>query len=179
VPLPLQTAAVRARCERTAVERCQARFAKRSDFRSVMPILSIGVSWGRAIGWVCKPKVTGRSRYAPLGNPAGNGGVFLLPNLQLVQSARLWYMTGEIGRQAATAGNGGDSRRAGAVEVVALEWCCPMLRVATSTQPGRPGCAVHRLSSSGGVGVAGFPEHTAEAFPGRPPLPLVRYFTAL
>jgi hypothetical protein len=24
-----------------------------------MPILSVGVRWGRAIGWVCKPEVTG------------------------------------------------------------------------------------------------------------------------
>jgi hypothetical protein len=27
----------------------------RADFGSVMPVLSVGVRWGRAIGWVCKP----------------------------------------------------------------------------------------------------------------------------
>jgi hypothetical protein len=29
------------------------------DSGSAMPFLSIGVRWGRLIGWVCKPKVTG------------------------------------------------------------------------------------------------------------------------
>jgi len=32
---------------------------KRGDFGSVMPILSIGVRWGRVINWVCKPEATG------------------------------------------------------------------------------------------------------------------------
>jgi hypothetical protein len=50
---------VRARCERTAVEPCQVTFDEMAEFGSVMPILSIGVRWGRAIGWVCKPEVTG------------------------------------------------------------------------------------------------------------------------
>jgi hypothetical protein len=57
--LPIKAPAVRARCERTAVKRCRASFAGPADFGSVMPILSVGVRWGRAIGWVCKPEVTG------------------------------------------------------------------------------------------------------------------------
>jgi hypothetical protein len=32
---------------------------RKAEFGSVMPILSICVRWGRAIGWVCKPEVTG------------------------------------------------------------------------------------------------------------------------
>ena len=50
---------VRARCERTAVKRCRLTFDEKADFGSVMPILSVGVRWGRTIGWVCKPEVTG------------------------------------------------------------------------------------------------------------------------
>src|SRR6266542_7012913 len=50
---------MRARCERTAVEPCRVTFGTRASFGSDMPILSIGVRWGRAIGWVCKPEVTG------------------------------------------------------------------------------------------------------------------------
>jgi hypothetical protein len=49
---------VRAQCERTAVEPCRATFGRAGDFGSVTPILSVGVSWRRAIGWVCKPEVT-------------------------------------------------------------------------------------------------------------------------
>ena len=59
VSLPPEAAVVRARCERTAVERCQLTFGKRADLGSVMPILLVRVRWGRAIGWVCKPEVTG------------------------------------------------------------------------------------------------------------------------
>jgi hypothetical protein len=50
---------VRARCERTAVEPCQVTFDEKADFGSVMPILSVGVRWGRAIGWVCKSEAAG------------------------------------------------------------------------------------------------------------------------
>ena len=57
--LSVHTTAVRARCERTAVERCQVAFGEKADFGSVMPILSVGVRWGRVIDWVCKPEVTG------------------------------------------------------------------------------------------------------------------------
>ncbi len=57
--LPVQAPAVRARCERTAVQRCRARFVKRRDLRLAMPILWVGVRRGRAIGWLCKPEVTG------------------------------------------------------------------------------------------------------------------------
>ena len=52
---------MRARCERTAVERCRAALVGTADFGSVMPILSIRVRWGRAIGWVCKPEGAGSS----------------------------------------------------------------------------------------------------------------------
>jgi hypothetical protein len=52
---------VRARCERTAVEPCQVTFDEMAEFGSVMPILSTGVGWGRAVGWVCKPEVAGSS----------------------------------------------------------------------------------------------------------------------
>ena len=41
--LSIQAAAVRARCERTAVHRCQVTFADKVDFGSLMPILAIGV----------------------------------------------------------------------------------------------------------------------------------------
>jgi hypothetical protein len=51
--------AVRARCERTAVEHCQEMVDGKTDFGSVMPVLSVGVRWGRAIGWVCKPEGAG------------------------------------------------------------------------------------------------------------------------
>jgi hypothetical protein len=34
-------------------------FDEKAAFGSVMPILSIGVRWGRAIERVCKPEVTG------------------------------------------------------------------------------------------------------------------------
>jgi hypothetical protein len=34
-------------------------FGDMVEFGSVMPILSVGVRWGRVIGWVCKPEVTG------------------------------------------------------------------------------------------------------------------------
>jgi uncharacterized protein len=59
-PLVDLASAVRARCERSPVERGRAAFDKRGDFGSVMPILLIGVRC-RAIGWVCKPEVVGSS----------------------------------------------------------------------------------------------------------------------
>src|SRR6266536_1431522 len=52
-------AAVSARCERTAVQRCRARFVKRRELRLAMPILAVAVRRGRAVGWLCKPEVTG------------------------------------------------------------------------------------------------------------------------
>jgi hypothetical protein len=51
--------AVQARCERTVVQLCRMTFDEKADFGSVMPILSVGVRWGRVLGWVCKPEVTG------------------------------------------------------------------------------------------------------------------------
>jgi hypothetical protein len=57
--LSLQASPVRARCERTAVERCRMTFDERGAIGSVMPILSVGVEQRQAIGWVCKPKVAG------------------------------------------------------------------------------------------------------------------------
>src|SRR5918999_6427409 len=57
--LPGQASTMRARCERTAVERCREPFGDRGDFGSAMLNLSIAVRRGRAIGWVCKPEVTG------------------------------------------------------------------------------------------------------------------------
>jgi hypothetical protein len=59
--LPTRAAAVRARCERATVERCRVTFGEKADFGSVMPVLSVDVRWGRAIGWVCKPEVSQRS----------------------------------------------------------------------------------------------------------------------
>jgi hypothetical protein len=50
---------VRARCERTAVERCRVTFDEKAEFGSVMPILSVCVRWGRVIGWVCKSEAAG------------------------------------------------------------------------------------------------------------------------
>ena len=44
--LPSQTAAVRARCERTAVQRGWVTFHAMAEFASVMPILSVRVRWG-------------------------------------------------------------------------------------------------------------------------------------
>jgi hypothetical protein len=64
---------VRARCERTAVERSRALLGGTADFGSVLPILSVGVRWGRAIGWVCKSEAAGS-------NPARS--IFGKPNLQ-------------------------------------------------------------------------------------------------
>jgi hypothetical protein len=52
---------MRARCERTALERRQATYNSTGDFGSAMPFLSIDVMWGRAIGRVCKPEVAGSS----------------------------------------------------------------------------------------------------------------------
>jgi hypothetical protein len=57
--LPVQAATVRARCERTAVEPCQMTYDEMAEYGSVMQILLVCVRWGRAIGWVCKPEVTG------------------------------------------------------------------------------------------------------------------------
>src|SRR6266542_5737039 len=57
--LPVQAPAVPARCERTAVQWRRARFVKRRRLRLGMPILLVGVKRGRAIGWLCKPEVTG------------------------------------------------------------------------------------------------------------------------
>ena len=57
--MPVQAAAVRAGCERTAVEPCQVTFDEMAEYGSVMPIVSVGVRWGRVIDWVCKPEVTG------------------------------------------------------------------------------------------------------------------------
>jgi hypothetical protein len=57
--LPIEAPAVRARCERTAVQRCRATFDDKADFGSAMPILSVAVRWGRVIGWVCKPEGAG------------------------------------------------------------------------------------------------------------------------
>jgi len=57
--LPSQTAAVRARCERTAVQRGWVTFHAMAEFAAVMPILSVRVRWGRVIRRVCKPEVTG------------------------------------------------------------------------------------------------------------------------
>jgi len=45
--LSTQTAAVRAPCERTAVERCELTFDEHASFGSVSPILSVGV---RSVG---------------------------------------------------------------------------------------------------------------------------------
>jgi hypothetical protein len=59
--LPIQAAAVRARCERSSVDPCRVTFDTTGDLGSVMRILLVGVRWGRVIGWVCKPKVTGSS----------------------------------------------------------------------------------------------------------------------
>jgi hypothetical protein len=50
---------VRARCERTAVEPCQVTLDEMAEYRLVMPILSVGVRWGRAIGRVCKSEAAG------------------------------------------------------------------------------------------------------------------------
>jgi hypothetical protein len=50
---------VRARCERTAVQRGWVTFHEMAEFASVMPILSVRVRWGRVIRRVCKPEVTG------------------------------------------------------------------------------------------------------------------------
>jgi hypothetical protein len=57
--LPIWAGSVRARCERTAVQRCWVTFDENAAFRSVMPVLSVGVRWGRAIGWVCKSEAAG------------------------------------------------------------------------------------------------------------------------
>jgi hypothetical protein len=57
--LSVEAATVRARCDRTGVERCRMTFGEEASFGSVMPILSIDVRWGRVIAWVCKPEVTG------------------------------------------------------------------------------------------------------------------------
>ena len=56
---PIEAAALRAPCERSAVERCGITFDGTGDLGSSMPILSVRVRWGRPIDWVCKPEVTG------------------------------------------------------------------------------------------------------------------------
>ena len=62
---------MRAICERTAVEPCRASFGGMADYDSAMPILSVGVRWGRAIDWVCKPEVAGSipARSTPARSP--------------------------------------------------------------------------------------------------------------
>jgi hypothetical protein len=61
---------VRARCERTAVEPRQVTFDEMAEYGSVMPILSVGVRWGRAIGRVCKPEATGSIPVCSIGESA-------------------------------------------------------------------------------------------------------------
>jgi len=50
-----RASAVRADCRRTV----SVTFGEIAEYGSVMPILSVCVRWRRAIGWVCKPEVTG------------------------------------------------------------------------------------------------------------------------
>ena len=50
---------MRARCERTAVERCRVTFGEKADFVSFVPVLSVGVRRSRVIGWVCKSEAAG------------------------------------------------------------------------------------------------------------------------
>jgi hypothetical protein len=57
--LPIQAAAVRARCERSAVERCRVPFDEKSEPGSTMRVWSVGVGWCLASCWLCKPEVTG------------------------------------------------------------------------------------------------------------------------
>jgi hypothetical protein len=83
---------VRARCERTAVEPCQVTFDEKADFGSVMPILSVGVRWGRAIGWVCKSEAAGS-------NPARS----ISRKIYLQDFPRLVSITGNSGASAVRA----------------------------------------------------------------------------
>jgi len=57
--LSTQAAAVRARCERSAVEPCRVAFDDDSEFGLAMPVLLVAVRWRLVSGWVCKPEVTG------------------------------------------------------------------------------------------------------------------------
>jgi hypothetical protein len=57
--LSTEAATVRARCERTAVEPCQVTSDETTEYGSLMPSLLVGVRRSRAVGWVCKPEVTG------------------------------------------------------------------------------------------------------------------------
>jgi len=59
--LPIQAAAVRARCERAVVELCRMTFERELEFGSVMRILLVRVRRGRVLGWVCKPEGAGSS----------------------------------------------------------------------------------------------------------------------
>jgi hypothetical protein len=79
VPLPIRTAAVRARCERTAVEPCQVTFDEKADFGSVMPILLVGVRWGRVIGWVCKSEAAGSNPARSICRQGSFAGTFHRP----------------------------------------------------------------------------------------------------
>jgi hypothetical protein len=86
---------VRARCERTAVEPCRASFGGKADFGSVMPILSVWVRWGRVIGWVCKPEVTGSIPVRSTSQKPCQGGVSCWP--EEARCASVGYRNGDLG----------------------------------------------------------------------------------
>jgi hypothetical protein len=75
IELSIEAQAVRARCERIFVERCQMTFGRTGDFGSIMPILSVGVRWSRAIGRVCKPEVAGSSPARSMTRTGGFAGL--------------------------------------------------------------------------------------------------------
>ena len=57
--LSIQAAAVRARCERTAVKRGRTAFAEKRELGSMMRLWSMGVGSCLASRWLCKLEVTG------------------------------------------------------------------------------------------------------------------------
>jgi hypothetical protein len=79
---------VRAWCERTVVERCQVTFGKTPEYALVMPMLLVGVRWGRAIGWVCKSEAAGSNPARSISRkPVGCTNSISLQNSRIGQTA--------------------------------------------------------------------------------------------
>ena len=119
--LPTWAAAVRARCERTAVERCRATFGTKADFGSVMRVLSVRVRRSRAIGWVCKSEAAGSNPARSISKKSSFAAAFLrsVPYRATAVRARC-ERTGDCGRaQSSEVGPGRLSTAVGLRQVTA------------------------------------------------------------
>jgi len=80
---------VRARCERTAVERRRATFDENADLGLAMRFLLVVVRRRRAIDWLCKPEAMGSN---PIRSIHGNdlfAGLLVLIRRQLRERVRV------------------------------------------------------------------------------------------